>query len=208
MAMKNSTFPWAHWRARLREAGILLLHFARNPIDGMRTLPHWDWPFLLVCQAIAAATCGVVAGITARSLGSVFTGLLFVPITNALSTAVVSGFFYYTFSFVFHRPASFQNLYTHMVFAQLPFLLVWTVSPILPPIVLIGAAATGLLLFVGFIHNLGQDRKKMIKLLVGMYTLFVIFWISSAINHRREVEVFRDKATPESLDILEKELGN
>ena len=206
--MKESTFPWEHWRKRLCEAGLLLLHFARNPIAGMRHLPDWDWPFLLVCQAIAAATCGVAAGITAHSLGSIFAGLIFTPISNALITAVLSGFFYYTFGFVLHKPTPFHKIYTHMVFAQIPALLLWTVTPLLPPLILLGSAATGLLLLVGFVDNFGLPRRTMIRLLAGIYMVFVIFWISSAINQRRQVEVFRDKATPESLDILEKELND
>ncbi|MGE0762047.1 MAG: hypothetical protein AB7N80_02095 [Bdellovibrionales bacterium] len=204
--MQESGFPWDQWRSRLREAGLLLLRFARNPIEGMRNLPDWDWPFLLVCQAIAAAVCGVAAGITSHSILSVFTGLFFAPISNAIGTAVIAGFFYYTFGFVLHRPAVYQKIYTNLVFASLPAMLMWTVAPLLPPLSLLGLAASGFLLLVGFVDNLGQERRTMVRFLAGLYAVFVIFWITSAISHRRQVEVFRDKATPESLDILEREL--
>lgn len=206
--MQETKFPWELWRQRLIDAGLLLLRFARNPIDGMRHPPEWDWPLMLVCQAIAAAVCGVAAGIVSKSIAGIFLGLIFSPITNALTTALITGFFYYTFTFILHKPASFQRIYMLLIFAQLPSLLIWAISPLLPPLVLLGAAATGLLLLVGFVDSLGQDRRTMVRLLAGIYAVFVIFWITNAISHRRQVEVFRDKATPESLDILEKELNN
>ena len=194
------------WKVRLKNAGHLLLQFARNPVDGMKQLPDWDWPFLLTCQAIAGATAGVGAGIVGRSFTQIFTGLVFVPISNALLTAVACGFFYYTFEYIYHRPASFHRLYTHLVFAQLPALATTLLSPILPPIWLLGTLATGFLLLVGFVHNLGQDRRSVFRLLAGIYAFLVVVWIFNSISERRSIEVYRDQATPESLDILEREL--
>jgi len=199
---------WQEWKTRFFEAGRILLQFVKNPIEGMRHLPNWDWPFMLVCQAIAAAVAGVAAGIVSGSIARLFTGLIFVPISNALVTAVLSGFFYYTFSFVFQQPTSFQRIYLNLVFAQLPSLVLFAISPILPPLALLGPAATGLLLLVGLVDNLGLDRRKITRLLLGMYAVFVIFWIFNTISQRRSVEAFRDRATPESLDILEREMKN
>jgi len=196
------------WKLRLKDAGFLILQFARNPVEGMRRLPDWDWPFLLTCQAIAAAVAGVGAGIVERQFTRIFTGLLFVPISNALVTAVISGFFYYTFAFAFHRPASFHRIYTHLVFAQLPALVMLIVSPVLPPLVLLGPLAAGFLLLVGFSDNLGQDRRQTFRLLAALYGIFVVFWIFSSVSQRRQIETFRERATPESLDILEKELND
>jgi hypothetical protein len=203
---ENPGLSLTSWKVRLKDAGHLILQFARNPMEGMRQLPDWDWPFLLTCQAIAGATAGVGAGIVAGSFTRIFTGLLFVPISTALMTAVISGFFYYTFTFVFQRPASFHRIYTHMVFSQLPALVMFMVSPVLPPLVLLGPLAAGFLLLFGFVENLGQDRRKTFRLLAGLYGVFVVFWIFSSISQKRQIEAYRDRATPESLDILEKEL--
>ncbi len=204
----DSKWVWQEWKLRFFEAGKILLQFIKNPIEGMRHLPNWDWPFLLVCQAIAAAASGVAAGIVSGSVSRLFAGLIFVPISNALVTAVLAGFFYYTFSFVFQQPSTFQRIYVNLVFAQIPSLVLFAISPLLPPLALLGPAATGILLLVGFVDNLGLDRRRITRLLLGMYAVFVVFWILNTISQRRSVEAFRDRATPESLDILEKEMKN
>lgn len=203
---ENPGLSLPSWKRRLKDAGHLALTFARNPVAGMRELPDWDWPFLLTCQAIAAAVAGVGAGIVAGRFSQVITGLLFVPISNALMTAVIAGFFYYTFTFIFHKPASYHRVYTHLVFAQLPALIMFLVSPVLPPLMLFGPAAAAFLLLVGFQYNLGVERKPTFRLLVGLYLIFVVFWIFNSFNQKRQIEAYRDRATPESLDILEKEL--
>lgn len=196
------------WKIRLKNAGHLLLQFARNPVEGMRQLPDWDWPFLLTCQAISGAAAGVCAGVVARSFTQIFTGLIFVPITMALITGVAAGFFYYTFGYVFQRPASYHKIYTHLVFAQLPALAILIISPVLPPLSLLGPLAAGFLLLAGFVDNLGQDKRKTFKLLAGFYAAIVIFYIFNSINYRRQIETFRDQATPETLDTLERELND
>lgn len=172
----------------------------------MRNLPHWDWPFMLVCQAIAAAAAGVLSGVVARSFGGIFAGLIFVPITNALLTAVLSGFFYYTFAYVYNQPQNYQHIYTHLIFAQLPALAVFILVPALAPLALFEPLVAGLLLYVGFVSNLNIDKKKLAKLLMGLYALFFVFWIINSISSKNQTEAFRGKATPESLDILEKEI--
>lgn len=203
---EEKVFPWAEWRQRLIEAGKLLLRFAANPIEGMRHLPAWDWIFLLACQAIAAAVAGVASGVVARDFGRMLAGLFFIPISNALLTAVVAGFFYYTFAFVFKTPANFQRVYLHLVFAQLPALAIFALSPMLPPLMLLGPAAAALLLLVGFVDNLGIDRKRLTRLMMILYGVFVVFWIANSINQRRQIEAIRDRASPESMDILENEI--
>jgi hypothetical protein len=196
------------WKHRLKDAGRHLLKFAKNPVEGMRFLPDWDWPFLLTCQAIAAATSGVVAGIIAGSFTRAIIGLLVVPISNALLSAAVAGFFYYTFIYVFRRPAPYSRIYVHIVFAQLPALCLNAISPLLPPLIILGPLAAGLLLLVGFVDNLGLEKKPVLKMLAGLYAVFFIFWVFNSISNKRQVESFRNQATPESLDILEKELNN
>ncbi len=194
------------WKVRLKDAGHLLLQFAKNPVEGMKQLPDWDWPFLLTCQAIAGASAGVGAGIVGRNFAQIFTGLVFVPISNALVTGVACGFFYYVFEYGFHRPARFHKIYTHLVFAQLPALAATILSPLVAPIWLLGIMATGFLLLVGFVHNLGQDRKSTFRMLSGIFAFLVVIWIFNSISQRRSIDAYREQATPESLDILEKEL--
>lgn len=184
----------------------VLFQFIKNPIEGMRHLPQWEWPILLTFQAAMAAVAGAGAGFVAKSISGVFTGLIFVPVSNALISSVVAGFFFYTFMFVFNQPVNFLRMYTHVVFAQIPALAIYCLTPLLPPLVLLGPAAAGLLLIVGFTDNFGLERKKATKFIGTVFAIFCILWILNSINYRRQIESFSDKVTPESMDKLEEEM--
>lgn len=196
----------SQFKAQFLSAMRTLLDFAKNPVQGMRHLPNWEWPFLLIVQGACAAAAGVGVGIVSKSISGIFMGLIFVPLSNALISAVIAGFFYYTFEFVFKLPVSFHRMYTHVFFAQLPALAVYVITPVLPPLALLGPAAAGILLVVGFTDNFGLDRKRAVRFLAILYGIFCLLWILNAINYRRQIQSIHDRATPESLDILEREL--
>lgn len=218
---ESPAFPWDQWRRRLREAGNLLIHFARNPVQGMRNLPQWDWPFLLVCQSIAAAACGFAAGVVGLRPLDAIVGLFFSPISNLIASGILAGFFYYVFGFFLHRPATYHAIYTHITFAQLPALVLMAVAPVMRHFVrgpaadtavsflmLVGFAATAMLLLVGFVDNLKQERRTMVRLLVGLLAFFTISWVVNAIQNRRQTESLRQDFHEKTLDILENELKN
>ena len=95
-----------------------------------------------------------------------------------------------------------------MTIAILPAVALSTVSRFIPPITLLGTALTGLLLIVGFVDNFRLPKKQITKLIGGLFLIYVIIWISSSISFQKKQQDFRSKHLPESLDILEKELGN
>lgn len=94
-----------------------------------------------------------------------------------------------------------------MTFALLPALTISTLSGLIPPITLVGTALTGLLLIVGFVDNFRLPKKKVTKLICGLFLIYVIIWITSTISFQQKSEEFRYKHKPENLDILQKELG-
>ncbi len=95
--MKN--INWTLIRARPREAILVLPHFFKNPIQGMRTLPVWDWPTILILQGAFAAICAILTSAVARNLLGMFTGIVIGPITQMLLISISAGFFYYIFQF-------------------------------------------------------------------------------------------------------------
>jgi hypothetical protein len=119
---------------------------------------------------------------------------------------ILSGFFYYAFLFVFKQTTSFRQIFTHLLFASIPVLLVSILSPLVPLIGLVGLGAACLLLIIGFTSNFGLPLKKVRNLLFGMFLTYAALLVIQMITWRGGKESLRVKATPESLDILEKEL--
>ena len=200
------SIDWPNLRARLKEAILVLPHFFKNPVQGMRLLPDWDWPTMLVLQGAFAAACAVIGNLLERDILGVFTGLVLAPLSILVVVAVGSGFFYYTFFFFFKRDIPFRQIWLHQVFAAIPLQMTAVAAPIIPPVILIGVAATMYLLYVGFTENFHLERAKVKKMLVGLGAIYALFWATQFVSYSNKHDRMRMKATPESLDILEKEL--
>jgi len=120
---------------------------------------------------------------------------------------VLSGLFYYIFLFFYQRELSYLRIFEHFVFASIPAVLISTVSPFLPPMTLVGVAATGLLLVVGFVENFQIPKKPLTKLIAGLFMVYVLIWISSSINFYQDKKEFQQKHSPINTKILEEEFG-
>jgi hypothetical protein len=198
---------WPHIKQQVREAVIGLPHFFKNPVEGMRTLPQWDWPTTLIIQGVFAATCSILANILQRDVIGTFTAIIIAPLAAYLTVAITAGFFYYVFLFFFHREIPYRGIYQHLVFASFAVWIVNIVASLIPPVSLIGAIAAAMLLYVGFVENFSLDRKKVRKLLAGLMVIYAVVWTFQLVRSTSRHENMRIRATPESLDILEKELG-
>jgi hypothetical protein len=172
----------------------------------MRMLPDWDWPTMLLLQAAFAAACAVVGNLLERDIVGMFTGLVVAPVASLVVIAVFSGFFYYTFMFFFRREIPFRQIYLHLIFAAIPIQLTAMAAAIIPPVILIGVAASMYLLFIGFTDNFQLERQKVKKMLIGLGAVYALFWAAQFVSYSNKHDRMRLKATPESLDILEKEL--
>ncbi len=198
---------WSHIKEKLRTAILVLPNFFRNPVQGMRTLPDWEWLEILILQAIFAAGCSILSNLLERDFFGMITGIIVAPITFLIMSGIATGIFYYVFKFYFDREVPYRQIYIHVLFASIPILIVSTVAFLIPPILLLGAAATVLLLFVGFVSNFHIPEKPLRNLLLGILSVYLLFWAFTLIGNTSKHKTLRQKATPESLDILEKELN-
>jgi hypothetical protein len=203
----NSTLSWPIIKARLKEAVLVLPHFGRNPVQFMRNLPPWEWPEMLILQAIFAAACAVLTSAVARNFLGVITGIVVGPVTQLLIVSISAGFFFYLFMFYFHREVPYRQIYIHLMFAAIPAMLCNILAPVIPPATLIGIVGTAMLLFVGFVSNFHLDRMKVRNILGGLVLIYIVCWAVQMVTFSNKHERLREKATPESLDILEKELN-
>lgn len=205
--MENSaSFDWARYRLSLQQAFNTLPHFLKNPIEGMRHLPDWDWPTLITLQGAFAVVCGVISDVITRHFLTAILSVFVAPVVATAVNLILSGVFFYTFLFFFGRHVDYRKIFTHLLFASIPLLLSSILTPFVPLVQLIGIGASGLLLIVGFSHNFEFPIKKVRNLIFGLFTAYAILMVAQLLSTRGNRENLRLRATPESLDILEKEL--
>jgi hypothetical protein len=199
---------WAQIKLKLREDIVVLPHFFKNPIHGMRNLPPWEWPTILVLQGAFAVICSVIANSIEREWVGLITGIIIAPVTNYIVAGVAAGFFYYYFMFILKRDFSYRQIYLNIIFAAIPLMAVTMIAFLVPPIILVGMAAALLLLYVGFVDSVQLPKKHLRNLLMVIFAVNVVYWGFQQLNSPHKHKSMHEKATPESLDILEKELNN
>lgn len=194
---------WDLIRSRLKEAVFALPHFFRNPVQGMRQLPDWDWATILILQGLFAAACAALGNLIEHKILRMFMGLFIAPIANYLVLAIIAGFFFYTLMFFFQREAPFKQVYTHILFASIPSMLVIMISGLIPQLTIFGIAASLYLLHVSFADHFQLERKKVKYFFIALMGICTFFWLIQVVKLTSRQEDLRHKATPESLDILE-----
>lgn len=206
MVKNEAPIAWKNSTPKIHEILEFLFEYFKNPIQGIRQLPQWDWRTILMVQGSLSAVTGLLSGIVAQSISRIFLGFIFFPISSVICHFVVSGFFYYTFLFFYKTQVQFRQLYLVTILANLPFVMMIVLSPLFRPIALLGLGVTAMLSLVGFVENFLLPRRSLTRLLLGIYVAYVIMWITSSLNLTKKETAFRKMATPESLDILEREL--
>lgn len=201
-------YTWVEIKAKLREDTLSLPHFLRNPVQGMRQLPNWDWPTLLILPPAFALACGMLKNMVDRDIIGFFTDILISPVASVVVIGIVAGWFYYGFKFFFDREVDFRVIYTHVVFAAIPAQVTNIGTKFLPPINFLGVGAAIYLLHIGFVHNFTLNPAKLRKMFIGLFMVFVLWWAVQFLKLTYRQDSLKVKATPESLDILEKELNN
>lgn len=200
------SLSWTKYKAQLREIALFLPHFLRSPIEGMKSLPNWDWLTIISLEVLFAATVGLVSGL----FRGTFLSIVFQPFTSALSALFIgfagAGLFYYFILFYLNRKPDFLRLYTMVSIAILPMIALRVLAFIGSPISLIGFAITCLLCSVGLVENFAVQRRLAIRLLGSIYLLFAIVWATGVIISSRDRVELKQDVTPETLDILEKEM--
>src|SRR5436190_338208 len=117
--MEDSTsFDWRRFRSSIHQAALTLPNFLRNPVDGMRHLPDWDWPTLFALQGAFAVICGFLMDVVQKHFVAAIISFFISPIVAIIGNIILSGFFYYTFMFFFKRTVDYRRIFTHLLFAS------------------------------------------------------------------------------------------
>lgn len=184
-----------------------LKSFLKNPIKEIRTLPEWEWRTLMAISFIFGAASGSLHGLFSGSFLGFIYGLIFFPILLSISYLIISGFFYYFFLFFLKTEVSFIKIITLMILSNIPFLASYIISPLASPLSLIGIAASGILLIVGFVDALHLPKNIIVRLVGALLAFHFIMWIWSHIQISQQSSIRQNKSIErQNLDILEKEI--
>jgi len=202
--LKTGVHPY-----RERMSGVLrfVFQYLKNPVQTIRQLPDWDWATLHIFLSASAALGGVLSGFVAVKFGQVLSGLIGFPISVIIWTWIFTGFFYYTFFFMYRRELPLKALFTLLSFSALPFFAIYIISPLVEPLKLIGFAVSAILLSVGLTEMSGLNRNQVIKLIGGIFLAYSLFWVYNMINFKSGSDHDKRLATPESIEKLTEELN-
>jgi hypothetical protein len=160
-----------------------LIRFLRHPLSEMRSLPDWDWQRLLLLHFFITASTGVLSGLTGpRVFGGILSGLFFKPVVTLIILAISSLFFYYCFQIFAGKTVAPRQLFTVILFANIPQFIFQVLEVLVPPIVLVGMAFTAFLLLVGFVENFKLDRRLASRIIAFIYVLFFTLWMWNKIS--------------------------
>ena len=201
---------WPNW-SQLKSQGFQILHylleFAKNPLQRIRQIPEWSYVEIGLLTLILTIPSGVLSGLVSRRFSAVVTGLILSPIVFAIVALIATLLFRQTIQFVFQKTLPFRPLLALFVLSNIPLLLIRIAIPLLPPIEVLGYVFTAILLTVGLVENHHLPRQKTLKLVGAVFAIFFLAWIVNTVKVSREALRQHSVATPDSLEILEKELG-
>jgi hypothetical protein len=198
---------WQDIKARIREVVFFLPHFMKNPVDGIKRVPSWDWPTVVILEILIGATCGLFGGILARHVLAIFGGLIVGPIMGLIMSFVIAGIFYYSGLFVLKTELEYKKIFTVVVLAQIPAQIIGILAPLSRAVTPFAVLVTALLLTVGFVENFMLDKKRVARI-VGSFTgIVLLFWVYAAILDITRNRIKVQDYTPESLDQIHKELS-
>lgn len=203
--MAANKIDWTFLHRDAAEAFTYAQRFLKNPMQAIRKPPRWHWPSLLIFQGATSAAAGALTGFVALSFVQILIGFLLIPFSALITTVIVSGLIYYFTLFAFNRELDFRGIFTLVYLAGLPLLASHIVSPLLPPSTLLGISISCVLLLVGLVDHFHLPRKPMVRLIGGLFMVYLLFWVIQWVRTNQRQETFYREASPQSLKILEEE---
>ena len=204
----ESGLNWQDVKSRFREILLFLPMYLKNPLEGMKHVPSWDWPTVLILEILLTAVTSVLGGILAHHWLALLGGILLGPIMGLAITFVLSGTLYYACLFIMRTELEFRKVFVVTVLAMVPSQILGVVSVLARPITLICLIVTALLLIVGLVENFMLDKKKVTQIVGSIAAFVILAWLYATVIDATSSRIKVQDYTPETLDQIHKELGN
>ena len=156
---------------------LFILNYLKNPLVEIKSHLSWSWQKSILYYALISVTAGFINGLIPPNIYNIAFGLIFMPIITFVTSHILAGFFYYYFQVFEKRMVGFLEIFHLVILANIPFLLIHTLSSLIAPITLIGLAFSALLMIVGLTDKLNLNRKKSIQLVSLLYLMIFAVWI-------------------------------
>jgi hypothetical protein len=165
--------------------GKLLIEFLKDPIAEIKKNLDWSWLKTVIVYATLSIAAGLLNGIISTNIYNLFFGLIFMPIITFVTSHVLSGFFYYYFQIFERRQVHFLGIFHMVILANVPFLIIHTISSLLQPLTLLGLASSAFLLIVGLTDKFNVIKKRAIQIVSALYFLIFAVWLweKVIVNH-------------------------
>lgn len=167
-----------------------ILEFLKNPIQNISRFPNWSWKKTVLINVILSVAAGTLNGLIPPNVYNIAYGLIFMPLITLIMIHILSGFFYYYFQVFEKRTVDFLNLLRMVVLSHIPYLILHSLTSLLPPLVLLGFAFSALLLIVGLTDSFSLDKKRAIKLVSVLYAMVFLVWLWERVDTRRLSRTF------------------
>lgn len=172
-------------KREIKKEFLFLLRFLRNPLSEIKTHLSWTWQKSILIYALISVTAGFINGLIPPNIYNMAFGLLFMPVITFVTSHILTGFFYYYFQVFERRQIGFLTLFHMVILANIPFLLIHTISSFLPPVTLIGLAFSAFLMIIGLTEKFSLNKKKAIQLVCVLYFMIFSVWIWERISTAR-----------------------
>lgn len=173
------------WIEFLKDDLHFIVEFLKNPIQRISHLPEWSWKKTIFLNAGLSVFAGVLNGLIGTNHYQIAFGILFLPVITFMMTHVLAGFFYYYFQVFEKRTVDFLSLLKMIFMSNIPFLIVHTLTSVLPPLTFVGLAFAGMILVVGLTDYFRLEKKRAVKLVVVLYAMVLLVWIWDRLDTRR-----------------------
>ncbi len=161
----------------IKEIISFIIDFYKDPFKTVKSVPSWSWKSLFTLIFTFAALTGLLRGLISASLLQIFIGVVFLPISTALSIVFIAGILYHSIALTHKRHLNFKRLCNLIFIILIPSLTTYALAFFHPAILLIGASMSFLLLAIGLLKRF-QLRRKFVQFFVGFfYGLFILAWL-------------------------------
>jgi hypothetical protein len=204
--------PQSHWnwtdiKGRTREIIKFLPHFLKNPVEGIKRVPSWDWPTVILLEILFSAATGLLTGIVARHFLSVLAGLVLAPIMGLILSFIISGIVYYACLFIMRTEVEFRRVFVIVVLAKIPSQILGILTPLIKFITFGSIIVTALLLIVGISENFMLERKRVSQIIGTVAGFALLYWLYTMVLDVTTNRIKVQDYTPDSLSQIHKELN-
>lgn len=169
----------------IRKVFNYIADYLRHPIQKISHLPDWSWTTLLVTLIAISMASGILTGLVPPNFFRVIAGVIVSPFVGVVTTFIGALFFYYYFQVFEKRTCSLRQIFTLILFANIPFFIFQIGAELIPPITLVGFAFTALLLIVGLTDNFQMEKRRAIRLVAILFAVVFVIWLVNRIELAR-----------------------